>query len=38
MPGLIEPGEVAEAIAYLASDAARSVTGAALSVDLGVLA
>jgi NAD(P)-dependent dehydrogenase (short-subunit alcohol dehydrogenase family) len=38
MPGLIEPSEVAEAIAYLASDAARSVTGAALPVDLGVLA
>lgn len=38
MPGLIEPGEIAEAIAYLASDAARSVTGAALAVDLGVVA
>ena len=38
MPGIIEPVEVAEAIAYLASDAARSVTGAALAVDLGVVA
>jgi NAD(P)-dependent dehydrogenase (short-subunit alcohol dehydrogenase family) len=38
MPGLIEAGEVAEAIAYLASDAARSVTGTALVVDLGVVA
>jgi NAD(P)-dependent dehydrogenase (short-subunit alcohol dehydrogenase family) len=38
MPGLIEPAEIAEAIAYLASDAARSITGAALAVDLGVVA
>jgi meso-butanediol dehydrogenase/(S,S)-butanediol dehydrogenase/diacetyl reductase len=38
MPGLIDPAEVAEAIAYLASDAARSVTGTALVVDLGVVA
>ena len=38
LPGLIDPGEVAEAIAYLASDAARSVTGTALVVDLGVVA
>ena len=38
MPGLIEPSEIAEAIAYLASDAARSVTGLALAVDLGVVA
>lgn len=38
MPGLIEPSEVAEAIAYLASDAARSVTGTSLVVDLGVVA
>lgn len=38
MPGLIDPSEVAEAIAYLASDAARSVTGTALVVDLGVVA
>jgi meso-butanediol dehydrogenase / (S,S)-butanediol dehydrogenase / diacetyl reductase len=38
MPGLIEPAEIAEAIAYLASDAAKSVTGAALAVDLGVVA
>ena len=38
MPGLIEPSEVAESIAYLASDAARSVTGIALPLDLGVVA
>lgn len=37
MPGVIDPTEVAEAIAYLASDAARSVTGEALTVDLGVV-
>jgi NAD(P)-dependent dehydrogenase (short-subunit alcohol dehydrogenase family) len=37
MAGVIEPAEIAEAIAYLASDAARSVTGTALVVDLGVL-
>lgn len=38
LPGLIDPSEVAEAIAYLASDAARSVTGTALVLDLGVVA
>lgn len=38
LPGHIEPVEIAEAIAYLASDAARSVTGEALVVDLGVVA
>ena len=38
LPGLIDPTEVAEAIAYLASDAARSITGTALVVDLGVVA
>lgn len=38
MPGLIDPSEVAESVAYLASDAARSVTGTALVVDLGVVA
>jgi meso-butanediol dehydrogenase / (S,S)-butanediol dehydrogenase / diacetyl reductase len=37
MPGFIDPAEVAEAIAYLASDAARSVTGEALTIDLGVV-
>lgn len=36
-PGFADPDEVAEAIAYLASDAARSVTGAALSIDGGTL-
>jgi NAD(P)-dependent dehydrogenase (short-subunit alcohol dehydrogenase family) len=38
LPGLIDAAEVAEAIAYLASDAARSVTGEALVLDLGVVA
>jgi NAD(P)-dependent dehydrogenase (short-subunit alcohol dehydrogenase family) len=38
MPGIIDPSEVAESIAYLASDAARSVTGIALPIDLGVVA
>jgi len=37
-PGFSEPAEIAEAIAYLASDAARSVTGVALPVDKGVAA
>ena len=36
MRGLIQPEEVAETIAYLASDAARSVTGVALPIDKGV--
>jgi meso-butanediol dehydrogenase / (S,S)-butanediol dehydrogenase / diacetyl reductase len=35
MPGLISPGEVADAVAYLASDAARSITGHALTIDGG---
>ena len=35
LPGLTEADEVAEAIGYLASDAARSVTGTALVVDRG---
>lgn len=38
LPGLIDPSEVAEAIAYLASDAARSMTGESLVLDLGVVA
>jgi NAD(P)-dependent dehydrogenase (short-subunit alcohol dehydrogenase family) len=33
-----DPSEIAEGIAYLASDAARSVNGATLSIDLGVAA
>jgi SDR family mycofactocin-dependent oxidoreductase len=33
----IEPGDVAEAVAWLLSDAARYVTGAALPVDAGAL-
>jgi NAD(P)-dependent dehydrogenase (short-subunit alcohol dehydrogenase family) len=36
--GFTQPDEVAEAIAYLASDAARSVTGVALPIDRGVAA
>ena len=36
-PGFAKPGEIAEAIAYLASDAARSITGSALSIDGGTL-
>lgn len=35
-PGASQPQEIAEAIAYLASDAARSVTGAAFVIDGGV--
>jgi NAD(P)-dependent dehydrogenase (short-subunit alcohol dehydrogenase family) len=35
LPGLVAPGEVAEAIAYLASDAARMVTGTTLLLDGG---
>jgi meso-butanediol dehydrogenase/(S,S)-butanediol dehydrogenase/diacetyl reductase len=35
MPGLITPGEVADAVAYLASDAARTITGHALTIDGG---
>jgi meso-butanediol dehydrogenase / (S,S)-butanediol dehydrogenase / diacetyl reductase len=36
-PGFAEPDEIAEAIAYLASDDARSITGTALSIDGGTL-
>jgi meso-butanediol dehydrogenase/(S,S)-butanediol dehydrogenase/diacetyl reductase len=36
-PGFSQPEEIAEAIAYLASDAARSVTGTALSIDGGIV-
>jgi NAD(P)-dependent dehydrogenase (short-subunit alcohol dehydrogenase family) len=35
-PGTSQPEEIADAIAYLASDAARSVTGAALMIDGGI--
>lgn len=38
MPGFTEPDEIAEAIAYLASDVARSVSGASLVVDRATLA
>ena len=34
-PGMVQPAEVAEAIAYLASDAARMITGTALMLDGG---
>jgi meso-butanediol dehydrogenase/(S,S)-butanediol dehydrogenase/diacetyl reductase len=37
IPGYMPPGDVAAAIAYLASDDASSVTGAALVVDRGTL-
>jgi meso-butanediol dehydrogenase/(S,S)-butanediol dehydrogenase/diacetyl reductase len=37
MPGFMPPGDIAEAIAYLASGAAASVTGASLVVDRGTL-
>jgi meso-butanediol dehydrogenase / (S,S)-butanediol dehydrogenase / diacetyl reductase len=37
MPGFMPPSDIADAIAYLASDAARSVTGASLVVDRGTL-
>jgi NAD(P)-dependent dehydrogenase (short-subunit alcohol dehydrogenase family) len=36
-PGFSAPEEIAHAIAYLASDAARSVTGTALSIDGGIV-
>lgn len=35
MPGVITPGEVADAVAYLASDSARTITGHALAIDGG---
>jgi NAD(P)-dependent dehydrogenase (short-subunit alcohol dehydrogenase family) len=35
LPGLVDPDEVAEAIAYLASDAARMITGTTLLLDGG---
>jgi NAD(P)-dependent dehydrogenase (short-subunit alcohol dehydrogenase family) len=38
MSGFTQPEEIAEGIAYLASDAARSVTGVALPMDRGVAA
>ena len=37
MPGFMPPGDVAEAILFLASDGASSVTGANLVVDRGVV-
>jgi NAD(P)-dependent dehydrogenase (short-subunit alcohol dehydrogenase family) len=36
--GMAQPGEIAAAIAYLASDEARFVHGAILSIDGGVAA
>jgi NAD(P)-dependent dehydrogenase (short-subunit alcohol dehydrogenase family) len=35
MPGLVTPGQVADAVAWLASDAAALVTGQALALDGG---
>ena len=35
MPGFVAPAEVAAAIAYLASTAARSITGTTLTIDGG---
>jgi NAD(P)-dependent dehydrogenase (short-subunit alcohol dehydrogenase family) len=35
LPGFSHPSEIAEAIAYLASDAARTITGTALVIDGG---
>lgn len=37
LPGMMEPAEIAEAIAYLASHAARGVTGSELVIDHGTL-
>lgn len=37
MPGFMPPSDIADAIAYLASDAAASVTGSSLIVDRGTL-
>jgi len=34
---MVEPGDVSEVVVWLASDAARHVTGVALPVDAGVL-
>jgi len=36
-PGQSSPEDIADAIAYLASDAAKTVTGIALSVDGGII-
>src|SRR5687768_16448947 len=37
MPGFMPPSDIADALAYLASDAAASVTGSSLIVDRGTL-
>lgn len=35
MPGLLEPGDIAEVALFLASDGARGINGAVVTVDLG---
>ena len=35
VPGVIAPTEIADAVAYLASDAARNITGHSLVIDGG---
>jgi meso-butanediol dehydrogenase/(S,S)-butanediol dehydrogenase/diacetyl reductase len=37
IPGMMPPSDVAEALAFLASDAASSITGASLVIDRGTL-
>jgi meso-butanediol dehydrogenase / (S,S)-butanediol dehydrogenase / diacetyl reductase len=37
LPGFSQPAEIAESIAYLASDAAASITGSSLVIDRGTL-
>jgi meso-butanediol dehydrogenase/(S,S)-butanediol dehydrogenase/diacetyl reductase len=37
IPGMMPPSDIAESLAFLASDAASSITGACLVVDRGTL-